>query len=155
MQAEMEEMRQALTANILKMFVHRAGEVPSRLGRLGERSHVGVAGKQALSYYDETKNQGNSQTVPSSRCRIPPNQADSGVDLCHTLNAKRSQGKGDLWAKLLARAETIGRTIFLARSEAGPRGPHRRHNSYRGTKPHSCPRLRECNPRRSSSPQSS
>ena len=57
-----EEMRQVLVANNLKMLSHRVGEVSFEVRVVGREAapQGGLKGKQALSYFDEAKSHGSN-----------------------------------------------------------------------------------------------
>ena len=78
----------------------------------------GSKGKQALSYSYEAKSQGDNQIVALGSRKVPPSQDDSGADLRHALNAKQSQGEGDLREKLVTKVAATTRSILPIRSEA-------------------------------------
>ena len=58
----MEEIRQVLMGNNLKMPTHRASEVPSEMRAVRREAtpRGNSKDKKALSYYDEAKSQGDS-----------------------------------------------------------------------------------------------
>ena len=65
----------------------------------------------------EAESQGDNQIVASGKHKVPPSRADSGVDLSHALNAKRSRGEVTCRQKMVTKAATVARSILPARSE--------------------------------------
>ena len=61
-------------ANNLKMSTYRAGEVSSEIKAIRREASPrgGSKGKHAMSYFDEAKIQGDSQTMASTKRRVPP-----------------------------------------------------------------------------------
>ncbi|GFZ11200.1 hypothetical protein Acr_22g0005980 [Actinidia rufa] len=120
MQTQMAELRQVLVANNLKMPAPRAGvrSFEVRSVRQEATPRGGLKGNQALSYYNEAECQNDNKTMASGRRKVPSSQANFGMDLRHTLNAKCRQGEGDLRTKLVARAAVAAKTNLSARSEA-------------------------------------
>ncbi|GFY84755.1 hypothetical protein Acr_03g0015290 [Actinidia rufa] len=95
MHPEIEEMRQVLMANNLKMFTHRDGK----------------AVKCHRCESSQVRGLTSWRSVPASR-------ANSSVDPHHALNAKQNRREGDLRTKLIVKATATTRSIFPARSEA-------------------------------------
>ena len=83
METEIEEMRQVLVANNLKMPAHRAGEALSKVTvvRREAAPRGGLKENQGLLYYDETESHGDIQNVASGKHRDPPSRDYSNVDL--------------------------------------------------------------------------
>ena len=117
MEAEMEEMRQVLVVNNLKMPAHMVGESSSELMEFGrEAAPQGSSkGKWALSHYDEVESHGDRRTVASSRHKDTSSQADSNEDLLDSLNSKWSREERDMRKKLVVKVTTAARSIISAR----------------------------------------
>ncbi|GFZ16879.1 hypothetical protein Acr_26g0001490 [Actinidia rufa] len=94
MEAKMEEMRQVLDVNNLKMLGHKVDESSSELRKVGQ------------------------DVAPQGRPKDTPSLADFDVDLLHDLNAKRCKEEGDLQVKLVTKAATVARSILPMRLEA-------------------------------------
>ena len=86
----MEEMRQVLVVNNLKIHTHRIGELSFEAASWG-----GSKGKRAMLHYDEVESHGVRRTVALGKRRDPLSRVDSDVDLRHALNAKQGREKGD------------------------------------------------------------
>ena len=83
MEAKIEEMRQVLVANNLKVPAHKASEASFKVTTVRWKAapQGGLKEKQGLLYNDETKSHGDIQNMASRKCRDPPSRADSNVDL--------------------------------------------------------------------------
>ena len=72
----MEEFRHVLVANNLKVLIRRESvkemsfEVREVIREASPRG--GSQGKHAMSYFDAAKIQGDSQTMASTKRRVPP-----------------------------------------------------------------------------------